>query len=70
MASRLFVIDSSPAIRRLVEQSAKAEGYDVSAFHDGPSAIEEAQQAKPKIIFADYHLEGLTFSTFCEKLNT
>ncbi len=69
MASRLFVIDSSPAIRRLVEQSAKAEGYDVSAFHDGPSAIEEAQQAKPKIIFADYHLEGLTFSTFCEKLN-
>ncbi len=69
MESSLFVIDSSPAIRRLVEKAAEHGGYQVKAFSDGPTALEEASRLKPQIIIADYHLEGLTFTTFCEKLN-
>ena len=70
MGSTLLVIDSSPAIRRLVEQGAQSKGYRVVAFSDGPSVLDEADKLKPDIIIADYHLEGLTFKTFCDKLNT
>ncbi len=69
MSSRIFVIDSSPAIRRLVEQAARGQGYEVMPFEDGPSALDEAKRLKPEYIIADYHLDGLTFKTFCDKLN-
>ena len=70
MESHLFVIDNSPAIRRLVEQAATGEGFKVLAFSDGPAALAEAERVKPSIILADYHLEGVTFTTFCDKLGT
>lgn len=69
MELSLFVIDSSPAIRRLVEEAASTEGFEVTAFSDGPSALDEAGRHAPRMIIADFHLEGLTFTTFCDKLN-
>lgn len=69
MEYSLFVIDSSPAVRRLVEEAASTEGFQVTAFSDGPSALEEAGRNAPRMIIADFHLEGLTFTTFCDKLN-
>jgi len=69
VGSCIFVIDTSPAIRRLVEQAARSQGYEVMSFEDGPSALDEAKRLKPKYIIADYHLDGLTFKTFCDKLN-
>ncbi len=66
---RLYVIDSSPAIRRLVEQAASTEGFEVTAYSDGPSALDEAGRAAPRMIIADFHLEGITFTTFCDKLS-
>lgn len=45
MAARLFVIDGSPAVRRLVEQVSTTEGYEVHAFQDGPSALQEIGRA-------------------------
>ncbi len=65
----LYVIDSSPAIRRLVEEAASTEGFRVTAFSDGPSALDEAGRSAPRMIIADFHLEGITFTTFCDKLN-
>ncbi len=69
MENSLFVIDTSPAVRRLVEEAASTEGFEVTAFSDGPSALEEAGRNAPRMIIADFHLEGLTFTTFCDKLN-
>jgi len=70
MASCLFIIDSSPAVRRLVEQASSAEGYEVTAFDDGPSALHAAKRLRPELIIADYHLEGIKFTNFCEELDT
>ena len=66
MASSIFVIDSSPAVRRLVEQISKSNGCEVSGFQDGPTALEAARRANPNLIIADYHLENMTFSGFCK----
>ena len=66
MASSIFVIDSSPAVRRLVEQISKSHGCEVMGFQDGPAALEAARRTNPNFIIADYHLENMTFSGFCK----
>jgi CheY-like chemotaxis protein len=66
VASSIFVIDSSPAVRRLVEQISKSHGCEVMGFQDGPAALEAARNANPNLIIADYHLENITFSGFCK----
>jgi len=69
VASTIFVVDSSPAVRRLVEQFSKPEGYDVVGFQDGPAALEAARRMSPNLIIADYHLENMTFSGFCKEIH-
>lgn len=69
MASPIFVVDSSPAVRRLVEQISIPEGFEVVGFQDGPAALEAARRSSPSLIIADYHLDNMTFSGFCKEIN-
>jgi len=69
VASTIFVVDSSPAVRRLVEEISKPEGCDVVGFQDGPAALEAARRMSPSLIIADYHLENMTFSGFCKEVH-
>ncbi|HMS83725.1 MAG TPA: response regulator [Nitrospira sp.] len=69
MASPIFVVDSSPAVRRLVEQISKPEGFEVLGFQDGPAALEAARRTAPSVIIADYQLDNMTFSGFCKEIN-
>ncbi len=68
MASTIFVIDSSPAVRRMVEQISTPEGYDVMGFQDGPAALDAARKMSPDLIITDYHLDSMTFSGFCKEV--
>ena len=68
MASTIFVVDSSPAVRRLVEHISKEEGCEVMGFQDGPTALDAARRMSPNLIIADYHLENMTFSGFCKEV--
>ncbi len=69
MPSTIFVIDSSPAVRRMVEQISTPAGYEVVGFQDGPTALEAARKIGPRLIIADYHLENMTFSGFCKEVH-
>ena len=69
MPSTIFVIDSSPAVRRMVEQISTPEGFEVVGFHDGPTALEAARKKSPNLIIADYHLDNMTFSGFCKEVH-
>ncbi len=69
MASSIFIVDSSPAVRRMVEQISTPEGFDVVGFQDGPAALEAARRISPALIIADYHLDNMTFSGFCKEVN-
>lgn len=68
MAASILVVDSSPAVRRMVEELAIREGYEVAGFQDGPKALEAARQTSPSLILADFHLENMTFSGFCKEI--
>ncbi len=65
MASPLFVIDSSPAVQRLVEQASSTNGYEVVGFKDGKSALAAVERIRPTVIIADYHLESMAFPELC-----
>jgi CheY-like chemotaxis protein len=67
--STIFVIDSSPAVRRMVEQISTPAGYDVIGFQDGPAALEAARRMSPALIITDYHLDNMTFSGFCKEVH-
>lgn len=69
MSSTIFIIDSSPAVRRMVEQISTPEGYEVIGFQDGPTALEAARKQGPNLIIADYHLDNMTFSGFCKEVH-
>ena len=69
MPSPIFVVDSSPAVRRLVEQLSAPEGIEVMGFQDGPAALEAARQMNPALIIADYQLNNITFSGFCKEIH-
>lgn len=69
MPSPIFVVDSSPAVRRLVEQLSVPEGFEVMGFQDGPAALEAARQMNPTLIIADYQLSNITFSGFCKEIH-
>jgi CheY-like chemotaxis protein len=69
MSSSIFVVDSSPAVRRMVEQVSAPEGFEVVGFQDGPAALEAARRNSPALIIADYHLDNMTFSGFCKEIN-
>lgn len=68
MGSTIFVIDSSPAVRRMVEHISSPEGYKVVGFPDGPSALDAARKSSPALIIVDFHLENMTFSGFCKEI--
>ena len=69
MPSTNFVIDSSPAVRRMVEQISTPAGYDVIGFQEGPAALEAARRMSPTLIITDYHLDNMTFSGFCKEVH-
>ncbi|HNP82889.1 MAG TPA: response regulator [Nitrospira sp.] len=69
MGSTIFVIDSSPAVHRMVEQISAPEGHKVMGFSDGPSALDAARKLSPALVIADYHLDKITFSGFCKEIS-
>ncbi|HEX2056232.1 MAG TPA: response regulator [Nitrospiraceae bacterium] len=68
MPTPIFVVDSSPAVRRMIEQISSPQGYEVVGFQDGPAALEAARRMTPALIIADYHLANMTFSGFCKEV--
>lgn len=68
MSGVLFVIDSSPAVHRIVQEAARLADCDLVAFRDGLSALDAAPTLKPELVLADYHMEGVGFTTFCQRL--
>ena len=54
----LMIIDDDHRFRDRLKQSFDRRGYDVSAFADGVSALEEASQNSPELALVDLRLQG------------
>lgn len=68
MSSRLFVVDANLAVQKLVEYSLSREGFEVTAFSDGLSALDASDRIKPDVLIVEYNVAGMDISRFCEKI--
>jgi two-component system, OmpR family, response regulator MprA len=59
VADRVLVVDDDPPLRRMLERTLVAEGYEVSVAADGGAALAEAEKAAPDVIVLDVAMPGV-----------
>jgi len=57
---RLLVVDDSAAIRHLVSDCLKRQGFRVTTAVDGRDGLEKALETKPELILTDYDMPRMT----------
>ncbi len=65
---QMLVVDDDPPSRRLLEGYLVAEGYDVLAAADGPTALQLAREQPPDVILLDVMMPGMTGHQVCHAL--
>lgn len=56
---RVLIVDDDPAIRNMLDELLKDEGYSTLLASDGQSAVERARTGKPHVILMDLMLPVL-----------
>ncbi len=68
MKKILLIIEDDPAISRGLEESLKAENYDVICEENGESGFKTAQSSNPELIILDLMLPGKNGLEICKEL--
>ena len=62
------MVDDDPPLRRMLERTLAAEGFDVTVAGDGGAALVEAERAAPDLIVLDVSMPGLDGLAVCRRL--
>jgi two-component system response regulator MprA len=65
---RVLVVDDDPPLRRMLERTLAAEGFDVTVAGDGSAALVQAERAAPDLIVLDVSMPGLDGLAVCRRL--
>src|SRR5438105_8738406 len=65
---RVLVVDDDPPLRRMLERTMVAEGFDVTVAVDGGAALVAAERAAPDVIVLDVAMPGLDGLAVCRRL--
>ncbi len=68
MAERVLVVEDDPPVRRMLERSLTAEGFDVRAAADGGAALAMAADSTPDLVVLDVTMPGLSGIDVCRRL--
>ena len=68
MAERVLVVEDDPPVRRMLERSLAAEGFDVRAAADGGAALAMAADSAPDLVVLDVTMPGLSGIDVCRRL--
>ena len=68
MAERVLVVEDDPPVRRMLERSLAAEGFDVRAAADGGAALALAADSVPDLVVLDVTMPGLSGIDVCRRL--
>jgi two-component system, OmpR family, response regulator MprA len=58
-AAAVLVVDDDPPIRRMLERTLAAEGYDVRCAADGGTALAAVERAVPDLVVLDVAMPGV-----------
>ena len=68
MSTAILVVDDDAAIRRMLERTLAAEGYDVAAASGGGAALAAVEQSAPDLLVLDLGLPDLDGLSVCRRL--
>jgi two-component system response regulator MprA len=68
MAERVLVVDDDAPVRRMLERSLGAEGFDVEVAADGGAALVAAERSAPDLVVLDVSMAGLDGLAVCRRL--
>jgi len=68
MAERVLVVDDDAPVRRMLERSLAAEGFEVEAAADGGAALVAAERSAPDLVVLDVAMPGLDGLAVCRRL--
>ncbi len=67
-AERVLVVDDDPPLRRMLQRTLRAEGFEVTLAAEGGGALVEAARAAPDVIVLDVALPVLDGIAVCRRL--
>ena len=70
MTAAILVVDDDGPVRRMLERTLAAEGYDVSGAVDGGAALAAIERAAPDLLVLDVGLPGLDGLAVCRRLRS
>lgn len=68
MTERVLIVEDDAAVRRMLERSLGAEGFEVSGAADGGAALALAERAVPDLVVLDVAMPGLSGFEVCRRL--
>jgi two-component system response regulator MprA len=66
--ARVLVVDDDPPLRRMLERTLVAEGFEVALAADGGAALVAAERTAPDVIVLDVAMPGLDGLAVCRRL--
>jgi two-component system response regulator MprA len=68
LRERVLVVDDDPPLRRMLERTLAAEGFEVAVAPDGGAALLATERAAPDVIVLDVAMPGLDGLAVCRRL--
>lgn len=64
----IWVIEDDRAMRWVLEKTFKEEGFNVTSFEEGQSALDQLEKVQPDVILSDIRMPGLDGLSFLAKV--
>jgi len=68
LGERVLVVDDDPPLRRMLERTLRAEGFDVTLAADGAAALVAVERSAPDVIVLDVAMPALDGLAVCRRL--
>ncbi len=68
MTEAILVVDDDAPIRRMLERTLRAEGYDVETAADGGEALAAVERSAPDAVVLDVAMAGLDGIAVCRRI--
>jgi two-component system response regulator MprA len=68
VAERVLVVDDDAPVRRMLQRSLAAEGFEVEVAADGGAALVAAERSAPDLVILDVTMPGLDGLAICRRL--